>query len=202
MTRPTIVAVLGAILLAFMMGFAHSSDPARTSLVIPDVEETTDSLVLTISTPRTEYKAGEQIPLTITLRNAGKKPLTLVQPMDGSSDGWSTPIVAWSILTAGTDVKHPKDPPIRKGGRCGNCNAVKPEDVFVLQPNEAKRLNGWCAPPDLSPGDLRIVFYYHNVPTMEKKGLPLGKHDPTTMDQIRNSHPCRLMSNEIRLTIR
>jgi hypothetical protein len=79
---------------------------------------------------------------------------------------------------------------------------VKPEDVFVLQPNEAKCLNGWCVPPDLSPGDLRIVFYYHNVPAMEKKGVPLGKHDPAAMEQIRTSHPCRLMSNEIRLTIR
>jgi hypothetical protein len=123
MTRPTIVGALGAIgavgaiVLAVIVAFAHSADPARTSLVIPDDEATTDSLVLTISTPLTQYKSGEKIPLTITLRNAGKKPLTLVQPMDGSSDGWSTPIVAWSVLTAATDAKHPKDPPIPKLAR-------------------------------------------------------------------------------------
>ncbi len=195
--------MLGACIL-ILLTFAsceRSSSSSETCLVVPEKETTTDGLVLTISTPRTEYREGEKIPLTITLRNAGTKALTLLQPMDGSEDGWSTPIIGWSVLKAGTDTAHPKEPQLRTGGRCGNCNPLMPEDVFVLKPNETMRLNGWCGSPDLPPGDHRLVFYYHNDPTKEKIGLPLGRDDTNALEQMRKSYPCRLMSNEIRLTI-
>lgn len=160
---------------------------------------------LKISTDRTTYRQGEEVRITALLLNEGKAAVTLVQPGDGSRCGWRTPLVGWSVHAV-----LPDDPPVRRpsrlvlsnGGRCGNINALRAQEVFTLEPGQFKRLNGWEGmPPFGDPGTYRIVLHYKNEPGRAWQGLPLGTHDPKARKQIRNSHPCWLVSNELLVTI-
>jgi len=80
-----------------------------------------DSGVVLLLAPDTQTVTGDQRPqVTATLVNRGKREVTLVEPGDGSDCGWRTPLVEWS--------RRRRD----NGGRCGNINALKEEEVFTL----------------------------------------------------------------------
>src|SRR5437867_1533542 len=57
-------------------------------------------------------KLGGPGELSITLVNRGNREVTLVEPGDGSSCGWRTPLMEWSTG------------PFRYGLRCGNVNPL------------------------------------------------------------------------------
>src|SRR5262245_43765851 len=82
-------------------------------------------------------KIGEAPDLSVTVVNHGGQEVILVEPGDGSDWGWRTPVIEWSSSTW------------FRGPRCGNVNALKPEDVFTLKPGESRRLGGWVGVPQL-----------------------------------------------------
>lgn len=135
---------------------------------------------------------------TVEIANDGDGPVTLVLPGDGSTWGWRTPKIGWSILSADSEDPHPDWPSKPDGLRCGNINALDADEVFTLDPGAFMPLGEWLGFPNhaLAPGRYRVVFYYANVPDLEWQGLPLGKHDAKAMETISGSTPLTLRSNE------
>jgi hypothetical protein len=165
-------------------------------MVVPAVAQ---DLILELE-PLAEPIYAEDFPkFKVAIMNQGSKPVTLVQPGDGSNFRWRTPVVGWSIISADDPEKeHPKTPPLYSGARCGNINAVKSSDVFTLRPGERRILDEWTGHPRFEhPGRYRIRFYYHNIPDLQIRGIPLGKHDAGALRRIQQSHACELISEEI-----
>lgn len=162
-------------------------------------------LVLRLSAPQNELRMGERPTVKITITSKHGKSVTLVEPGDGSESGWRTPIVGWSVVrvkVAGR-AKHPADLPVAKVFRCGNINRLKRNEVLVLEPNGSKHLGEWAGSPAFpGPGTYSVVFYYSNEPDLAWKGIPLGRHDPEAMGQVRKSFKCALRSNEIRFVVK
>jgi hypothetical protein len=99
--------------------------------------------------------------------------------------------------------KHPATVPLYRGGRCGNVNALKSNEVFSLAPGKSQDLSGWIGSPRFTePGTYSVVLYYSNDPELKWQGIPLGKHDPDAMNRVEKSHKCLLISNELNLTVR
>jgi hypothetical protein len=142
-------------------------------------------------TPETQsIKAGQSPHFTVTLVNGGKNEVVLVEAGDGSGCGWRTPLVEWS-------------PRQRCGGRrCGNINALKPEEVFTLRPAESRELKGWLGEPYLpNPGRYRVALRYSNEPQREWFGVPLGEHDPKAWALVRRSTPVTVVSNAVEVVV-
>jgi hypothetical protein len=85
-----------------------------------------------------------------------------------------------------------------KGSRCGNINSIDHSEVFSLKPGESCRCDSWLGHPRFEkPGRFRVVFYYENIPGSKISGLPLRQHENGVLDRIRQSTPCRIVSQEI-----
>jgi hypothetical protein len=187
--------------LGFAVGRGDDARPPEPAETGPAVTTARD-LILRVQTKKTEYTTKEAIPLTVTITNRGPTPVTLVQPGDGSESGWRTPTVGWSVLPA-DDAKaaHPEQMPKQElFGRCGNRNPLAAEEMFVLRPSETRTIAaGWFGPP-VREGKQRLVFYYHNDPSLKWKGI--GGDDPALLARVKDTFPCLLKSNEITLTIK
>jgi hypothetical protein len=182
-----------------LVGCAAPDDPPSATT------ETTESPVLRISTLQTQVPEGESPKITITLTNNQGNPITLVKPGDGSDCGWRTPIVGWSVLPfkEGETARHPADPPLIRGLRCGNINPLKQDEVITIGADKSAPLREWAGVPAFpAPGRYSVVFYYRNDPALVWKGLPLGQHDPEAMKQVRNSLKCALRSNELQFVVK
>ena len=135
-------------------------------------------------------RKGESPRLTVRVVNRGDREVVLVEPGDGSQEGWRTPLVDWSTGDRGSR------------GRCANVNALKPGEVFVLRPGESRVLGQWVGGPALpGPGRYRVVLRYTNDPTREWHGVPLSPHDPATMEEVRRSTAVSAVSNTVELTV-
>jgi hypothetical protein len=154
---------------------------------------------LEVKAPAAAVRQGQPVPLTVTLINKGKNQVTLVEPGDGSAEGWRTPVVQWKVFR----VDAPPAKLAEDTARCGNVNALRPEEVFTLKPGESRKLAGWIGTPQLpGPGKYRVMFIYHNRPEMQWDGIPLGRHDPDAMARVRRSTPVLLQSNVVEVTVK
>lgn len=131
----------------------------------------------------------------VELVNTGDRAVTLVMPGDGSDAAWRTPILRWSV----SSETGYETPPLF---RCGNVNPLRPDEVFTLAPGERRRLPQWVPPiSGVSPGAYTLRLTYINDPTLKWQGVPLGPHDPAAIERIRESTPCRAISNELKVTV-
>jgi hypothetical protein len=164
--------------------------------------------VLEIKAKRTEIQVGESLQVGVTIRNEGKEAVTLVEPGDGSAEGWRTPIIGWSVVEvkmAADKAKHPGKPIPVNHRRCGNINALKAKEIIKLKSGATQALGGggWVGAPGFAkPGVYRVVFYYQNESGAKWTGIPLGKHDPDAMKEVQNSCKCLLASNELTITVK
>ena len=167
-------------------------------------ETASATLDLHISAKEASLTLGQQPQITATITNKGSAPVTLVLPGDGSESGWRTPLVGFSSIKTGKDKpQHPATVPLYRGGRCGNVNALRSNEVFTLAPGKSKDLSAWIGLPQLpEPGTYSVVFYYANDPELKWRGVPLGRHDPDAMKRVEQSHKCLLISNELKLTVK
>lgn len=129
-----------------------------------------------------------------SLINHGAEPVVVVLPGDGSSVGWRTPIVRWSVTGEAGEVEP------WSGGRCGNVNPLAPDEVVTLEAGESVSLDryGLLAPRLPKSGSVEVSLTYENVPDLEWQGLPLGRHDARAMVRVRASTPLSLRSNVVR----
>jgi hypothetical protein len=150
-----------------------------------DAEKKTNPLQLTITAK--EVKVGERqtVGFNVELTNTGDKPITVVQPGDGSCNGWRTPTIAWAADGTWPDpkVQHP---------RCGNINALGAAEVVDLAPGKSLQIGDWAVgslSSEWKPGRHTVTLRYKHVPDLVWKGLPLGVHDEPAMKRIRASRP-------------
>src|SRR6516162_9153731 len=124
-------------------GVLCSADPLRDGQ-----EATPATLDLHISAKEASLTLGQQPQITATITNKGSAPVTLVLPGDGSESGWRTPLVGFSSIKTGKDKpQHPATVPLYRGGRCGNVNALRSNEVFTLAPGKSKDLSTWIGLP-------------------------------------------------------
>src|SRR5438067_2030418 len=113
-------------------------------------------LELRLQTTTPHMKRGQDVRWEVSIINHGQQAVTLVQPGDGSDCGWRTPVIEWvingkvegagrlieEVSKADSPVRKPVlkpaclSPDFARSDRCGNINALKPDEVFVLKPGE------------------------------------------------------------------
>ena len=172
-----------------MTGCGSNQASPPVAIPIPECE-------LHIDAPA-QIKQNSHDQLKVRIKNVGAIPVTLVLPGDGSDISWRTPVIEWSLtrLDLSTPVVFFPSTGIR---RCGNINRLEPRDVFTIKPGENQEISQWVRLPyGMPPGKYSVVFHYSNVPDMKWQGVPLGKHDPAAMRQVKRSTPISLVSNEV-----
>lgn len=95
---------------------------------------------------------------TLTLKNEGSTPRTLVEPGDGSEYGRRTPILAWSATRDGkpaTELERPG---------CGMMNAIEASEIFTLAPGASRSMSTWIHGPSYAPGRYEVTLRYTNDP--------------------------------------
>jgi hypothetical protein len=167
-------------------------------------DESCIGVKLEISTREPVVKIGDAPKLDAFVVNESTATVHVVRPGDGSSIGWRTPIVGWSVINAASkSATHPSAPPPPRGARDGNINALSTKDLLTLKPGARESLGPWIGNPSFpSTGSFRVVFYYRNDPDLPWKGIPLGAHDPEAMRAVKSSAKCALVSNELLLTVK
>jgi hypothetical protein len=195
---------------------------------LPKPEPPEPRLELRLQTTTPKLKRGQDVRCEVTILNRGKHEVLLVQPGDGSDCGWRTPIIEWVVngkvdgarqgsveekTKVRTDRASPPAPkPLRPAcleegagrvARCGNINALKADEVFVLKPGEQVRLNAWACPSGLQTGSgtFKLAVRYFHIPDLKWRGLPLGQHDPMAMERIRKSAAVTLESNVVEIEV-
>jgi len=78
-----------------------------------------------------EPKVGQQVPWRIRIRNVSNGVVDVVPPLDGSDVGMRFPLY-------GVQLHGPDGRPVNwiRGGRCGNCNGIRRDEVIRLPPGE------------------------------------------------------------------
>jgi hypothetical protein len=138
---------------------------------------------------RQVIKVGEAPHFTATLINRGDHDVTLVEPGDGSSCGWRTPLLEWSKSKW-------------RESRCGTINALKSGEVFTLKPGGTHHLSGWLRSPFLPrPGLYRVSLKYANDPNLKWSGIPLGQDDETALEEVRHSTRMAAVSNAVEIVV-
>jgi len=128
----------------------------------------------------------------VRIRNAGLDTIELVEPGDGSGDGWRTPIMKWQVELVGGVYEAPKVLP------CGNTNPLRSDEVFVLNPGDSHAFSTYV--PGIwvtQAGTYRLRLEYENDPFLEWSGGSHGVQDPEAMRRVRRSTACMAVSNEI-----
>ena len=169
--------------------------------VVSSATSAGNELSLTIVRAETAIKRGDQLKVEATLTNNGASPVVLVLPGDGSLSGWRTPIIHWSFVA--DDAPQPQPEQFLATDRfCGNINALRQSEVFTLLPSGTRVLNEWINPVvDLAPGPYRMKMHYINEPRRKISGIPLGEHETGAVSRIRRSTACKVVSNEVSLTV-
>ena len=155
----------------------------------------TNSLRLQIVLPKSDFRVGEALEIRAFLTNDSSRPVTLVKPGDGSEVGWRTPK---------TSLRITPDQSISTAavGRCGNINALKWNEVFVLYPHQTEVLEeGVYVPPFQEAGIYRIRYSYSNLPNLAWNGVPLGFDNPLAMLRVKQSTACSVESNELTIHV-
>jgi hypothetical protein len=150
-------------------------------------------VTLELSPARQTVKIGDEPTFTVTRVNQGPEEVALVEPGDGSTDGWRTPRIAWSYA-----------PPFERSYRCGNINALRRGSVFRLKPGERRQVHEYCGhtcPPLRWSGTYQLALRYTNDPDMPWRGMPLGEHDTEEWERLKASTPLTVVSNTVEVVV-
>jgi len=152
--------------------------------------ESSTDIVLELVCEQSVVKVGKSPMMAVFVVNRGDTKVLLVEPGDGSTEGWRTPTIEWSHGVA------------IPGGRCGNVNALKPKELFMLEPGESRRLSGWIHSPHFTvPGRFQVSVRYVNNPDHKWSGIPLGMHNAWAMRQVRRSTQVSAVSNTVEIVV-
>ena len=113
--------------------------------------------------------------MKIVVTNVDNDAIRLVAPGEGSSIGWRTPTIGWSVLPADSSAQRGEVAADKGMFRCGNVNPIREEELIELGAGESIEFDAWLSPPNLDAGTFRIAVHYQNDPTLELRGIPLGK---------------------------
>jgi len=139
------------------------------------------------------------LPLKVFLHNTGKNSIWLVLPNKGSHQGLRLPVIGWSILP-GDSGTHPPLPPLDTLSNPGSVSSLNV--MGVIKGKELLELVDWIdVPYGLAPGVYRIVFYFYNIPGIQR--------DAPTRDYVhryeytgtRDQYRCSIRSNEVKIRV-
>jgi hypothetical protein len=100
-----------------------------------------------------------------------------------------TPTVRWN-------------PPMRIGGRCGNINSLKVDEIVTLNAGESVPLTGWIGSPTLNElGRHKVSLELENLPDLEWGGVPLGQHSVVAMNRVRRTSRFKAVSNVVEIQV-
>lgn len=99
---------------------------AVTVVFFAQISQAEGPFTCKISTDRRVYKIGEVPKIVVSIENHGFREVELVRSLDASDCGWRYPHCTFEILRAdGTSA-------VKGIGRCGNTNALRPEDFTTV----------------------------------------------------------------------
>ena len=157
-----------------------------------------EGLVLRIEPSEVTVKSGQNFEVRALIENRTSRNVTLVSPGDGSESGMRTPVISWRFFQRAKKDGRPVKP--FPSARCGNMNAIRAEEIFVLKPGESKRINVDLASRAGYPeGKYRATLEYWNEPKRKRTGL--AQEDSKVIKSIEKSTPCKVVSNEIMVTV-
>lgn len=133
---------------------------------------------------------GQSGDFILTLTNTSKRTLHLVEPGDGSSVGWRTPIVTWSASSGG------KPAPAETAARCGLTNPMTTSEVFELAPGQSRKLTAWLDRPWVKPGTYDVAVRYRNDPKKVRNA------DAAVSALVATTDSCEVTSNTVKHTFR
>ena len=158
-----------------------------------------ESLPLTLKSSKKHVPLNEWAAVTATITNIGHEMVSLVLAGDGSSEGWRTPVIKWSVIPADdTKYRHAPPPTRREFRQCGNLDPMKPEQLVNLAPGKSMLVGctyGFAWHGVRIPGRYSIRFYYRNDPALAW-GDP-SSLDPQLMKQVSKTFECSLNSNDL-----
>lgn len=138
----------------------------------------------------------------VRIVNRSADAIRLVLPGDGSDFGWRTPFIGWSVLPSDSDQRHPPVPAPRTGRGCGNINPIRAAEIVELDPGGSVLADGYFGRPMIGKGARRVAFFYRNDPSLHVRGIPLGPHEPGTLERMHQSTRCEAWSEELVVTRR
>jgi len=158
---------------------------------------------LRFSAEKTQLRIGEDPIVDVSITNNDSGSVTLVEPGDGSENGWRTPIVSWSVIEVSSKAEHPSEPIPSNELRCVYMNLLKADELFTLAPSETKDLYKRTGIQLFKKsGVYKVVLLYANHPLLEwREPFGEGSHDKATMKRVKESTACSLKSNEVIFTV-
>ena len=106
------------------------------------------------------FHHGNRRERTLQLTNRSDRPVLVVQPGDGSSHGWRTPILRWKLFELdGTPIET------ELVGRCGLMGPIWSGELLELEPGASVRFSIGSPPHRLKPGRYRAVVEYEHDPS-------------------------------------
>ena len=136
--------------------------------------------------------------IEVTLLNTDPDTVTLVMPGDGSFWGRRTPLMDW-------EIRVPGGPRLKRMplALCGNINPLRGDEVFKLPPGAQRTFR--TALPEYYPYEksrrYQVRLSYENRPHLAWAGVLLGPHDANALRLLRDSTPCKLVSNTLELEV-
>jgi hypothetical protein len=134
-------------------------------------------------------RVGEEPQFVLRIVNRGNQAVMLTEPREGSTRGWTTPLIEWS-----------RKPWVVESRFCLNSNPLKSEDVFFLKPGETRQLRReWLGVPHLSgKGRYKVSVRYANEPG---KWVGRANHNAAAMERVRHSTPVVAVSNAVEIVV-
>jgi hypothetical protein len=167
--------------------------PYRNYTALPD--SVLELKIVSRSGETMRFRRRGRVPIIdARLRNTGPDTVVLVLP----GDVHRTPILRWAVRTR-DGRKVPPEPV----AYCGNRSPLQRRAIVTLAPGEAHDLSlGFPAFFQYEKKDTYVVqLIYENWPSM-LGGEPLGVDDPEAVRQLRESTPCRILSNQLVVNVR
>lgn len=152
---------------------------------------------------RTEIAVGENPGATALLRNVGEEPILLVGSLDASDVGWRAPRCGFRLYDGeGRPIEFPA------GGRCGNMNALRSEDVVEVAPGDDfdpyhqrnqffpdYAWESWKAP---APGEYELEWRYDADEPVEGT----WQAAPELRERLARVPRARVTSNRVRFVVK
>ncbi|MDQ6622901.1 MAG: hypothetical protein M3Y86_05385 [Verrucomicrobiota bacterium] len=161
-------------------------------------------VTLRVAPAEVTVKRGEVPTVKVTLENRTADTATVIL-RKGGNFGLQEPLVGWSLkpLDAATSSDN-SPPPVPAVAPVGYqvVSALRRGDFFSIAPTEGTDLSDFFPlPSDLTAGRYRAVFYYILDRQMKATGTAIETNEPKVERLLRQATPCKLISNEIVLTV-
>jgi hypothetical protein len=180
--------VAAALAAAALVGFVGCSMGPVEQDQSGDTGPPPRGLRIDLRTTTPVVKAGSDARFMAFFVNDGSDPVPVVLPGDGSEYGMRSPVVRWQ--------------PEWAGGRTGNFDSLRADEVRTLAPGERVEIKCHGGPVLPGPGTHWVRLEVEHVPDLKWESVTLGQDDSATLASIRRMPPFKAVSNVVEVTVR